>query len=174
MIRKLTTKRRSGATVAEAAIVLGLFLFCLFSIFEYCRYLFVLQTLTQAARQGVRYASVNVSKPTNFDTVDYVEGTVTYPSVVKFTTDRAAGMQNTLGTFSIEVFPCDMDKLAQTPPLVDKKPGFPSSTVTWNSAIFTEMICVRIKGTYFTAVPNVVFWNGQINLQVEAISSSEG
>ena len=165
--------RRSGATAVEAALVLGIMLFIVFSIFEYCRYLFVLGTLNQAARQGARYAAVNVSKPANFNTVDYFDGTTTYTNIATWTTNVSGGMNNMLTGFSVSVFPCDMAQLAQTPPVVTPKAGFPA-TVAWNNATFTEMIAVRITGTYTTTVPNFLFWQSSFALTIDAVTTSEG
>ena len=119
--------RRSGATAVETALVLGIMLFILFSIFEYCRYLFVLGTLDQAARQGARYASVHVSFPTTFDSTDYNDGTTTYTNIKDFTKNISGGMDNMLTGWTVSVFPCDMTKIAQSPPVVQAKSGFPTT-----------------------------------------------
>lgn len=167
------SRRRSGATAVEAALVLGIMLYMVFSIFEYCRYLFVLGTLNQAARQGARYAAVNVTKPTNFDTTDYSDGVTTYKNIKDWTKNVSGGMDTFLSGWSVSVFPCNMTKLAQTPPVVEAKAGFPTS-VYWNSAQFTEMIAVQIKGTYTTTVPTIIFWQSSFDITINAVTSSEG
>jgi Flp pilus assembly protein TadG len=48
--------RRSGTTVVETAVVIGMFLMLLFGIFEYARLLYTRQLVTNAAREGARYA----------------------------------------------------------------------------------------------------------------------
>jgi Flp pilus assembly protein TadG len=173
MYRFRNRSRRSGATVVESALVIGIMLFVTFSVFEYCRYLMVLTTLEQSARSGARYASVNVWKPTNFDTVDYNDGTTTYTNITDYTKNMCGGMDATLGSLSVSVFPCDMTKLAQTPPVIQAKSGYPT-TVYWNSATFTEKIAVQITGTYSSVVPNIVFWKSSFSITVTAVTNSEG
>ena len=62
--------RRGGATAVEVAVLLIPFFLFLFGTFEYCRYLLVLHTATNAAREGARYASVNVTNPAVTGTQD--------------------------------------------------------------------------------------------------------
>jgi hypothetical protein len=52
---------RRGATTVEFALVCTVFFLFLFGVFEYCRYLVVLQTATNTARDAARFASVNVN-----------------------------------------------------------------------------------------------------------------
>ena len=54
---------RRGAAIVESTLVLSVFLMLLFGMFEYCRFLLVLHVTNNAARDGVRYAAVNVTKP---------------------------------------------------------------------------------------------------------------
>jgi hypothetical protein len=148
-------------------------LFVLFSIFEYCRFLFVMGALDQAARQGARYASVNVTKPTNFDSTDYNDGYTTYTNIKDFTKNISGGMNNMLTGWAVSVFPCDMTKLAQDPPVIQAKSGFPT-TVYWNSESFGEMLGVKITGTYRSVVPNIVFWKSTFPITVYAVTNGEG
>src|SRR3954470_18319969 len=94
--------RRQGSTVVESALVLSVFLMLLFGMFEYCRFLLVLHVTNNAARDGARYASVNVDKPSNFPTVDYTDGTgKVYPSIQKYTKTRMGGTEKQLQNFKI-------------------------------------------------------------------------
>ena len=52
--------RRRGMTLVESTLVLMVFLMLLFGIFEYCRFLMVLHITNNAARDGARYAVVNL------------------------------------------------------------------------------------------------------------------
>ena len=81
--------RRRGITIVEATLVLSVFLMMLFGMFEYCRFLMVLHITNNAARDGARYAVVNLDKPDNFNTTNYG----TRPSVVNYTTTRMGGVQ---------------------------------------------------------------------------------
>lgn len=65
MVRsKRSNKTRRGAQVVEMAAVAVVFLMLLFGILEYCRLLFFRQVLFNAAREGARYAVVNVTDTT--------------------------------------------------------------------------------------------------------------
>lgn len=52
---------RRGATTVEFALVCSVFFLFLFGVFEYCRYLVLLQGVSNAARDAARFASVNVN-----------------------------------------------------------------------------------------------------------------
>src|SRR5436305_2616272 len=106
LVRRKPTRARRGATLVESALVLAIFLALLFGLFEYCRFLFVLHVANNAARDGARYAVVNVNKPTNFDTTDYTDssGTV-YPNIQKYTTTKMCGLDKQLGGYAVNVFP---------------------------------------------------------------------
>jgi hypothetical protein len=159
--------------MVEAALVLGIMLYLLFSIFEYCRYLFLINTVDQAARQGARYASVHVTFPTTFDATDYNDGTTTYTNIKDYTKGISGGMDTMLSGWSVSVFPCDMTKLAQSPPVIQAKSGFPT-TVYWNSCSFGEMLAVQITGTFTPVVPNIVFWKSSMTVTVSAVTNGEG
>lgn len=62
---RLNRPRRRGVTIVESALVLSIFLMLLFGIFEYCRFLMVLHVTHNAARDGARYAAVNVNCPSD-------------------------------------------------------------------------------------------------------------
>jgi len=172
-MKRTPQRRRSGTTAVETALVLGIMLYLMFSIFEYCRYLFLVNTVDQAAHQGARYAAVNVSKPTTFDATDYTAGGTTYTNIKDYTKNISGGMDNMLSSWSVSVFPCDMAKLAQSPPVIQAKSGFPT-TVYWNSCAFGEMLAVQITGTFTPVVPNIVFWKSSITLTVSAVTNGEG
>ena len=84
MIARIRSGRRTGATTVEVSVVLSVFLLFLFGIFEYCRYLMMIQITTNAARDGARYAVVNLGKGASFATADYNDGVKTYLSIQKF------------------------------------------------------------------------------------------
>lgn len=188
MLPRRRTRRR-GMTVVETALVLGVFLMLLFGIFEYCRFLMVLHVTNNAARDGARYAVVNLNRPSTFDTTDYVDASGnTYMSVVNYTTYRMSGVQNQLTGVQIAVYPVDPTGLTQTPPVVRPKttstgspatypdpfnPSDPNKTA-WNDAIFTERVAVTIKGTYTPATPVLLLMPSTIPLTITAISGSEG
>src|SRR5436305_14880481 len=102
MIRRPT--RRRGMAIVETVLVLAVFLLMFFGLFEYCRFLMVLHVANNAARDGARYAVVNVSKPSNFDTTDYTDsaGDV-YPSIQSYTTARMGGVDRNITGYRVAV-----------------------------------------------------------------------
>lgn len=187
MIRRKT--RREGMTVVESALVLSVFCLLLFGIFEYCRFLYVLHTCSNAARDGARYATVNMDKPSNFDTNDYTDSTGTvFPSIQKYTTNRLGGTEKQLTGFKTAAFAVDPVGLTLSPPVTRPKttstattPVYPDpfnasdpNKVPWNQAIFTEGIAVTIQGTYKPLLPGFMFMSSSIPVNVTVIAGSEG
>ncbi|MBX9627759.1 MAG: pilus assembly protein [Gemmataceae bacterium] len=182
---------RRGATVVESAVVLVVFLFFLFALFEYCRFLMILHTANNAARDAARYAVVNRDKPATFNTADYTDGGGrVYPSVVNYAKDRMGPTKNQLDGFAVSVYPCDPAGLAESPPVVRYKPKTaddlpdpvdPSKPV-WNSAPFPNRIAVTITGTYRPAVPTGVklswldlrIFPDSVPINITAVMGSEG
>ena len=72
-----------------------------------------------AARDGSRYATVNVGKPTTFDTTDYADpGGTVYPSIQAYTTARMGGVDRQIQNFQVAVYPVDPLGLTLTPPVI--------------------------------------------------------
>src|SRR5580765_730888 len=111
ILRTKRANRRGGATTVEASVVISVFLLFLFGLFEYCRFIFFLHVSTNAARDGARYAAVNVEKPVNFDYNNATVGTVTYQSIKGYVDDRIATNGKMLTSYTVEVFPCDNAQL---------------------------------------------------------------
>lgn len=171
LARRITRPRRRGATIVEAALTLGVFLMLLFGLFEYCRFIMVLHTTSNAARDGARYASVNVNKPGNFDSVDYTDpsGRV-FPSIARYTTARMGSTEKNVNGFTVTVFACDMTALNQSPPVVQPKSG----GAPWNQASFGEKIAVRITGTYKPITPVLLMMPETVDIKATAVVNSEG
>jgi Flp pilus assembly protein TadG len=178
--------RRGGATTVEASVVISVFLLFLFGLFEYCRFIFFLHVATNAARDGARYAVVNVDKPTNFDYFDTVYGGTTYTSIKGYVDNRIASNGKMLTGYQVEVFPCDNGQLSQTTPIVARKsaaanptaPRNPTSPygseLAWNAATFGERIAVRINGTYRPVLPNFILMRSTYNMEIIVTANSEG
>jgi Flp pilus assembly protein TadG len=163
--------QRPGTAIVESAFVLSVFLMLLFGIFEYCRFLYVMHLTANAARDAARYAVVNTSKPTNFDTTSYTDGTgKTYVSVTQYARNLMGGMDKNISGWAVAVFPCDPAKLSQSPPVVQSK----ASPTTWNSAAFTEKIAVQITGTYQPILPSLLWMPSSIPVNVVSVCGSEG
>lgn len=190
----LTTRfrrsRRRGMTIVESTLVLSVFLFLLFGLFEYCRFLLVLHVTNNAAREGARYAIANMDKPSDFDYVDWTDASgKRFDNIQKHTTIRMGGVhtRNVQG-YKVGCYAVDMVGLSQTPPIVRPKPrpGAPTGTypdpfnntdpnrVPWNSAAFTEKIAVTIDGAYRPLLPTFLLMPSSISVKTTAIMSSEG
>jgi Flp pilus assembly protein TadG len=162
-------------SLVESAFVLSIFLMLMFGIFEYSRYLMVLHVTNNAARDGARYAAVNVN------TSD-VTGTQT--AIINYTTARMAGITSSVSGIQVAVYPCDSAGLSSSPPVVRSKSTtgsapypdpFGSTPYTpWNNAQFTERIAVTIKGTYTPVLPSFLFMPSTISIYVTAVTESEG
>ncbi len=77
-IRSARTAGQRGAAIIESAIILLVFLLILFGIFELGRIMNAQETLTDAAREGARFASTPVAMtnnlPTNAQITTLVDG----------------------------------------------------------------------------------------------------
>src|SRR5256885_7822484 len=56
-------KRNRGQAMVEFAVVIPIFLLMLIALFDFGRAVFSYNTLTNAAREGARFAIVNQDKP---------------------------------------------------------------------------------------------------------------
>lgn len=181
--------RRRGAAVVESALVLATFLLLLFGVFEYCRFLTVLHVTNNAARDGARYAAVNVDKPADFPTADYADaGGRVYPSVRRFTRERMGGTQKHIDGFRMAVFAVDPAGLAQTPAVIRPKtrsaaspPRYPDpfdpadpDAEAWNKAPFPDRLAVTVEGTYHPFLPTFLLMPREIKIHVTAMTGGEG
>jgi Flp pilus assembly protein TadG len=165
-----SNRRHGGSTIAESALVLSMFLLFMFGIFEYGRFLFLTQVATNAARAGVRYATVNVDKPSNFDLTDYNSTT---PCIKNYVILQMGGADTMIQGFDVSTFPCDTTAMYADPPVIQAQ----ASYTAWNSASFTQRIGVKIIGNYKPILPVFVFFLSStttIPLNITACSGSEG
>jgi hypothetical protein len=184
--RKLSNRRRGGATTVEASVVISVFLLFLFGMFEYCRFIFFLHVSTNAARDGARYAVVNLDKGTSFDFNDVTWGGTPYKSIKNYVADRIATNGKMLENYKVEVFPCDNAQLSQATPIVTRKsaaanptlPRNPTSPyggeLAWNAASFGERIAVRINGIYRPVLPNFLLMKTTYDMNIIVTANSEG
>ncbi|MCE9564755.1 MAG: pilus assembly protein [Planctomycetes bacterium] len=166
-----TARGRRGSAIVEAALSLTVFCLLLFGVFEYCRYLFVLHVTDLAAREAVRYASVNTDKPSDFDVNNYKA----YKNIIAYTKDRLAGADKQIVGYTATVFPVDSTALTQTPPVVQAKTGFgvAGSGVYWNTASFPDRLAVKITGTFKPFLPSLTQMP-TLPVNVVALSGVEG
>ncbi|MDY3552375.1 pilus assembly protein [Gemmata sp. JC717] len=182
---------RRGLTAVEAALVMSVFLMLLFGMFEYCRFLMVLHVTNNAAREGARYAVVNVDKPSTFNITNYTYtdaagATQTVQNIESYTQDRMGGIHvRNIESFRIAVYSVDPTGLTLSPPVVRPKTKtagtYPdpfndadANAVPWNSAGFTEKIAVTIDGTYRPLLPTLLLMPSTISVKTTAIMGSEG
>jgi hypothetical protein len=181
--------RRRGMAVVETALVLTVFCMLMFGIFEYSRFLYVLHITHNAARDGARYASVNMDKPGTFDATDYTDasGTV-YPSIQKYTKARLGGADAQLSGFQVAAYPVDAVGLGLSPPVIRPKttsaaspavypdpfnPADPNRTA-WNQTSFPSSVAVTVQGTYRPLLPSLLFIPASVPVTVTAVAGSEG
>src|SRR5688500_13708838 len=101
---------RRGVTLVEVALLLTIFLLFLFGVFEYARYLLVLHTTTNAARDGARHAAVRSNSPeaavyTTITTSPYSASRPGFsvPFVTTYVTERMGGVQGMVEGFTVRV-----------------------------------------------------------------------
>src|SRR5262249_11773475 len=160
------------------------FLMFLFGVLEYCRYLLVLHTTTNAARDGARYASVRAAnQPTQWtvsQTTDTDFGTLPVFEITSSTDGNGDQDDGTHGVtqyvkddsrpytmmsnYKVRVSPCAPAALYGTaannyPPTFQPKPAPSSGSAIWNSITFSERLAVRVTGTYKPILPSFL-WMG--------------
>ena len=178
--------RRRGMTTVETALVLSVFCMLLFGVFEYSRFLYMLHVANNAARDGARYAVVNLDKPSTFDTTDYTDNAGTkFVNIKDYTKARLGGGDRQLDGYDCAVYAVDPAGLALSPPVVRPKstnpPTYPDPfvagapyKVAWNTASFTEGVAVTIKGNYTPILPGFLFMPSSVPMYITAMAGSEG
>ena len=163
MLFRQANERRRGVTVVEMALVLTVALMLLFGILEYGRYLMVLHTTNNAAREGARYATAHTG-----------DGT-TQAQVVAVVNSKMAGVDAQIQGYTVNVFSADPSGIYNSstgaaiyPPVIQTLAGS-----SWNSAAFGSPIVVQITGTYNPILPSFLFINSNLSIQVTAMMNSE-
>jgi hypothetical protein len=182
-------RTRRGMTAVESALVLSAFLMLLFGMFEYCRFLLVLHVTNNAARDGARYAAVNLDKPSNFPSTDFTDSAgKVYPSVQRYTRERMGGVNRNIDGFRVAVFSVDPDGLLLTPAVVRPKSsstGSPKTypdpfatndpnAVPWNQCPFPDRLAVTIDGYYHPFLPAFLMMPDEIHINITAMTTGEG
>lgn len=163
MLFRRRNKRRRGMTTVETSLVLGIALLFLFGILEYGRYLMVLHTTNNAAREGARYAVVHTG-----------DGT-TQSQVVAIVNGKMAGVDAQIQGYNVNVFTADPSGIYNSstgtaiyPPTIKALSGS-----SWNSATYGSPIVVQITGTYQPILPSFLFMNNSLPINVTAMMNSE-
>lgn len=138
--------QRPAAALVEMAAVVVIFLMFLFGIMEYCRFLFVRQLVVNAAREGARYAVVNITDAT----------------IVTDATSRVqqymGGMDKKVRNFTIQVFEADTSG------------NYKDAA---GNAQFGEYVAVQIDCDYDPILPTLLFMGNTIHIQSKALMCSE-
>jgi len=148
-----TCKRRRGAALVEAALVLPIVLLFLVGILEYSRYIMTLQVLTNAAREGAHYA-LSHSEPVTLQGVTYGNQT---SDVLAIVNQRSGGTKLTSQT--VTVFKSD---------------SLGNNKGAWSDAAAGESICVRISGTYQFILPSLLKLPASQAVSIQSVMRSEG
>jgi Flp pilus assembly protein TadG len=155
--------RRPGVTIVEMAFVISIAALFLFGLLEYGRYLMVLHTTNNAAREGARFAAAHTGDGT---TLSQVTGVVNA---------KMAGVDAQIQGYNVNVFSADPSGIynnatgtAIYPPTIQ-----PLAGSSWNSAAFGSPIVVQITGTYQPILPSFLFLNANLSIQATAMMNSE-
>jgi Flp pilus assembly protein TadG len=146
-------RRRQGAALVETALVLPLCLLFVLGVFEYSRYLMTLHLATNAAREGCRYAVSHV-QPVTIDGTTLGNSTTDVTNVVS---NYLAGQQ--LNSQAIDVYQSD---------------SLGNNVGVWTEAAAGQYICVKVTGTFQSAVPNLIYMSSSLPVQAHAVMACEG
>jgi Flp pilus assembly protein TadG len=133
-------------------MVLPIFLIFLFGIFEYGRYVMMRQILTNAAREGARYAQIH-TQPVTVDGVTKGNATSDVTNVIN---QALAG--HGLSGQSVSIYSCNAQ---------GSNPG------TWTNAQIGQSVAVEITGNYRPILPSLLFMNSNIPVTARAVMRSE-
>jgi Flp pilus assembly protein TadG len=152
MLRRPLDRKRSAATIVEAAFVLSICLLFLFGILEYGRFVMTLQVMENAAREGARYAVVNTNEATTADVIARVN-------------QKMAGIQNGITNYNVTV----------TGIILRPKPGETAGEVLpdWTNASTTDGIRVEVTGAFNPTLPTFLKMSA-FPLRARSVMYSEG
>ncbi|MEX2114271.1 MAG: TadE/TadG family type IV pilus assembly protein [Pirellulales bacterium] len=150
--RRSANRWRRGGAAVETALVLPLVLMFLFGILEYGRYVMMLQVLTNAAREGARYAQIHTQPVTVGGTTSGNASSDVYAVINK----ALAGQQLSGQTVSI---------------YASNSTG--TSLGSWNNAQTGQSVCVEITGNYPVVISNFIKLPLTIPVTARAVMRSE-
>ena len=142
-IRSQQRNRRPAASLVEFAFVVPVMLLLLMGVFEYARYLFTLQLVNNAAREGARYAVVNITTDTTASVQTYVDNYLAGQGASQFVGYTPSS--------NITVYMAD--------PVTGQNTG-----QSWQNAYWGNAIGVSITGTYQPIVPGLLSMTSSMTL----------
>jgi Flp pilus assembly protein TadG len=151
--RRRRCVNRRGAAIVETALVLPLMLLFLFGIMEYGRYFLCVQVVTNAAREGCRYAVTHTQPVTLGGTTTGNATSDVTNQVTKF----LAGQQ--LSSQSVQVYQSDSQG---------------NNLGVWNGATPGQYVCVQITGSFQITVPKLLSFPSGVPVQSIVVMICEG
>lgn len=149
-------------TIVETALVMAIALLFIFGILEYGRYLMVLHTTNNAAREGARYAVVHTG-----------DGT-TLSQVVAVVNTKMASVNAQMQNYNVNVFTADPSGIYNSSGTAIYPPNIVAlSGSSWNSAAYGCPIVVQVTGTYNPILPSFLFLNSNLSIKATAMMNSE-
>ena len=195
---------RRGNAIVEAALVLPIFVMFVFGIYEYGRYLLVLNVTTNAARDAARWAAVHANDQRAADATVAGVPTANYTIFSRSSDPRLTG---TYTPKSYRGAPYGATRPAYTVGYVSDyattrmgpvagmlenravwvfaadtaqlyaNPAMvlpKENTTSWREATFTERIAVQIVGDYRPILPTFLFMDDPVRVSVIGLATSEG
>ena len=144
--------RRRGAAVVEAALVLPIVCMFLFGILEYSRYVMTLQVLTNACREGARYAMIH-PQPVTVNGTTYGNATTDVQAVIN---SSMAG--NLLSGQTVSIYAAD---------------SLGNNIGAWNNAQAGQCVCVQVSGNYKPVIPTLLRMPTSFAVTAKAVMRSE-
>ncbi len=130
LLAKNSNQKRAGATAVELAAVIVVFTMLLFGILEYCMIIYSQNIVENAAREGARYAVVNVTDTTMIgDTKAYVKSLM-------------ANLDTKEAPYNCDIYLADAN-------------GNNIGDAT--TAQFGQYVCVDVSVTYVPMTPGLLF-----------------
>jgi Flp pilus assembly protein TadG len=152
LARKGRRNRRAGVVMVEAAVVLPFIILMLFGVLEYGRYIMMRQQLTNAAREGARYAVAH-TQPVTIGGTTFGNAT---SDVTTQITQKLASLA--LQGQAISVYESDSSG---------------NNIGVWNDTKSGEWVCVRITGNFPVIASGLLFLPPTLPITTQVIMRSE-
>jgi Flp pilus assembly protein TadG len=151
--RRRRGQSRQGTTLVQTAVALPMMLLFLFGIFEFSRYVMMLQVLNNAAREGCRYAVMHTD-PVVLNSVTYGNADT---DVTNLATNCLGGLA--LTSQAISVYGSDAQGN--------------SNGVAWQNTQSGQWITVKITGSFKSLLPTFLHMPASFSVTAESVMRSE-
>lgn len=144
---------RRGATLVEAALVIGTLILFMLAIMEYGRFVMVKHVVDNATREGARLTvTADGSDPTSYDYQ-------TDATIQQAVTNAMGGLDATLSGLSITAYLADSSG---------------NNIGSWAGAQDGQYIAVEVSGTYQPILPSLGLLPSTITVSSKCVMRSEG